>query len=424
MKNFPCHWTCHWMSAALLGFALAACGESASTTAPPAAVHGEHAGHEEQELARGPHGGRRLEDGGFALELAIFEDGVPPEFRAWATQDGRPLSPDSVALKVSLERLGGVTNLIGFAPHGEFLRGDAEIHEPHSFVVKIEAVARGATHRWSYESFEGRTRIPAATAAQAGVEIETAGPRVIQDVLPLYGVIAPNAENVREVAARFPGSIRSVSRSLGDAVRAGEVLAVVESNESLRSYPITAPIAGVVTMRHANPGEQTGEDALFTITNLSSVWAELSVFPRDLPRLRPGQKVRVRAVDGGEPAEGELVRVTPAGAGTTQALTVRVELDNAAGRWTPGLYVNGEVLIGGTEVPVAIRLDAVQRFRDWQVAFENLADTFEARPLELGRSDDEWVEVKSGLKAGARYVAANSFLVKADIEKSGAAHDH
>lgn len=81
-------------------------------------------------------------------------------------------------------------------------------------------------------------------------------------------------------------------------------------------------------------------------------------------------------------------------------------------------------MIGTADVPVAIRADSVQRLRDGSVAFENVGDIYEARPVELGRSDGEWVEVTAGLASGARYVAQNSFLVKADIEKSGASHDH
>lgn len=385
--------------------------------------HGE-AGTASQEARKGPHGGRLLEDGGFVLELAIFEDGVPPEFRAWASKDGTVLAPSAVTLTVTLKRLGGITDRIEFEPATDYLRGTQEVYEPHSFTVTVAAQAGGARHEWTYDSFEGRTSIPEQTAAEAGVVIDTAEPRVIQDILPLYGVIVPNPNYVSTVAARYPGVITRVTHSVGDKVGKGDLLAVIESDESLRSYQVTAPIGGVITARSANPGQQSGTEPLFTVTDLSSVWAELSVFPRDMARLRPGQRVRVRSVDGGDAVYGELVHLNPAGAGAGQALGARVVLDNRDGRWTPGLYVNAEVLIGGIEVPVAIKQDAVQRLRDWQVAFENVGDLFEARPLELGRSDGEWVEVKAGLRAGARYVAANSFLVKADIEKSGASHDH
>lgn len=402
---------------------IAACGV---TETPATSEHGDeaHEAGEHTEVARGPHGGRLLESGPFTLELAIFEQGVPPEFRAWATENGKPLSPRALRLAVMLERLGGVTEPVTFEPQDDFLRATSAVREPHSFRVLVQAESGGRRHAWTWDSFEGRTTIAAATARDAGIIVETAAPRVIHDVLPLYGVIAPNAEYVREVTARYPGMIRKVSRALGDTVAQGEVLAVVESDESLRSYEVASPIAGVITRRNANTGEHTGNDALFTVTNLSTVWAELSVFPRDLARLKPGQHVRVTSVEGDAAAEGEIVRISPVGTGTNQALTVQVKLDNREHRWTAGLYVNAEVLIGGARVPVAVRQDAIQRFRDWQVVFRNAGDVYEACPLELGRGDGEWVEVKSGLTAGARYVAGNSFLVKADIEKSGASHEH
>jgi cobalt-zinc-cadmium efflux system membrane fusion protein len=51
-------------------------------------------------------------------------------------------------------------------------------------------------------------------------------------------------------------------------------------------------------------------------------------------------------------------------------------------------------------------------------------ETYEVRMLTLGKRDDQWVEVIEGLKPGTEYVTGNSFLIKADIEKSGASHDH
>ena len=127
-----------------------------------------HAEAAEAEPPRGPHGGRLLSDGDFALELAVFETGVPPEFRAWVTEDGVPVAPGNVDLHVTLTRLGGVRDEIGFAPHEDFLRGDTVVYEPHSFVVTIEARHGGTTYRWEYDNFEGRTRIGPEIAAAFG----------------------------------------------------------------------------------------------------------------------------------------------------------------------------------------------------------------------------------------------------------------
>jgi len=415
--------TMKWMIlAAVLGLAAVSGGCSGSEPTQAAAGQ-EEAGGEAQE-ERGPNDGRLLRDGDFALELAIFEEGVPPEYRAWATRAGQPVDPAAVRLVVELTRIGASVDRIEFAPQEGFLRSTSEVREPHSFVVSITAAAAGASHRWSFESFEGRTRIVAATAAEAGVVVETAGPRQIDDVLALYGVIAASPESVRAVSARYPGPIRSIARSLGDTVKRGELLATVESNESLQTYAVMAPIGGVITARMANPGEVAGDQPLFVITDLGNVTAELSVFARDLARVQRGQRARIRSVDGAATGEGRVTYVSPAGAGANQALMVRVALDNADRRWTPGVYLNAELLVGGSTAPVAVRTDAIQRFRDWQVVFRNEGDLFEVQPVELGRSDGEWIEVTGGLPAGAAYVARNSFLIKADIEKSGASHDH
>ena len=414
-----------WTLVVLVGLTLAACGGTAPESAAPGDPHAQAGAQEPQ---KGPNNGRLLVDGDFVVELAIFEAGVPPEYRAWVTQKGEPVPPDAVQLSVELSRLDGEKNRFRFAPQDDFLRGDGVVTEPHSFDVVVVAEHAGATHRWTYDSYEGRTTIPAASAEVAGIRIDTAGPRLIRDVLPLYGQITANPDAVREVGARFPGVIRSVSKSVGDSVKAGEVLARVESNDSLQVYAVTAPIGGTLTARRANPGEQAGAAALFTVSDLSQVWAELSVFPRDLARIRVGQAVRLSALDGERSASGTIVRIAPAGSDAGGALKVWARFDasadTTAGGWTPGLYVNAEVLTGGAQVPLAVKASGLQAFRDFTVVFARVGETYEVRMLELGRDDGEYVQVLGGLKPGTEYVAENSYLIKADIEKSGASHDH
>lgn len=386
--------------------------------------HGEgHAG-ESMEAEEGPMGGRILEDGDFSLEVTMFETGVPPEFRVYPRRDGKAVSPADIQLTVEVTRLGGVIDRIAFEPQGDYLRSTSSIYEPHSFAVKVQARTGNEASSWTYESFEGRTRIAPEMAKGAGVETAVAGPGQIEEQLSLYGTIQADPQRVRSVSARFPGIIRSVRGKVGDVVRQGQQLATVESNESLQTYGVTAPISGVITERHANPGEASDEAPLFQIADFSAVRAELNVFPRDRGRLRPGQSVRVKAADGAQEASGVIDFVSPLGTGTGQTVVVRVQLDNKDSAWTPGQFIEGSVTISATELPVVIRRDALQTFRDWDVAFVNVGDTYEFRPLELGRSDGERVEIISGLKAGDTYVTANSYLIKADIEKSGASHDH
>jgi cobalt-zinc-cadmium efflux system membrane fusion protein len=179
-----------------------------------------------------------------------------------------------------------------------------------------------------------------------------------------------------------------------------------------------------VLLRSAVAGEATGEEPLFVIGDLSKVWAELDVFGRDLSKVKAGQSVRVVSLDGEISADAVVTSLAPLTTHSSQSVRARVVLDNAQGLWRPGQFVHGVVTVAETNVPLAVKKSALQRFRDFTVVFARVNDTYEVRMLELGASDAVWVEVLGGLEAGEQYVTENSFLIKADIEKSGASHDH
>ncbi len=377
----------------------------------------------EQIQERGPNNGILLTDGDFVLELAIFEAGVPPEYRAWVANGGMTLEPSDVDLEVRLTRLGNVVDQIDFRPESDYLRGDTVIYEPHSFTVSVDATYGGRSHGWEYDSFEGRTQISAQMAEAFGIETMLAGPVVLEEAVTVYGNIVPNTERVRDVRARFDGAIRSVDVSLGEIVRQGQALATVESNESLNAYTIEAPIGGVVTERIANGGEQTAGRSLFTIVDTSSVWAELAVFPGNRAQVFVGADVSIAPATGGESIMGTISYINVLTA-ANQAVIARVVLNNSDGGWLPGTYVTAEVQVGTYEVPLAVRRNALQSFRDFTVVYAQIGDEYEVRMLDLGRQAGDWAEVLGGLDPGTRYVIENSYVIKADIEKAGATHDH
>ncbi len=396
---------------------VSACSESSEQTEADA-MHTSAADYE-----RGPHNGRLLEDGEFTLELAIFETGVPPEFRAWVSDDNAAVSPDQVDLRVTLTRLGGVTDNISFNPQGDFLRGDSVIYEPHSFVVNITATHDGQNHSWEYDSLEGRTMIEPAVRDALEITTAVAGPTIIEEMLPVYGRIVANTEQISQVSARFDGRIEAVYRSIGEHVNAGDRLIQVESNQSLTSYTINSPIDGIVTARNAGSGEQTDGRQLFTIMNTSSVWADLSVFPGDIAKVSIGAPVRIVSALAPTPLTGSIAMFIPA-TQANQSITARVILDNTDGYLIPGSWVNADIEIANHEVSLAVRKEALQPFRDFTVVFAQVGDEYEVRMLELGRESSDWVEVLGGLLPGTRYVTQNSYILKADVEKSGASHDH
>lgn len=384
---------------------------------------GSHA--EAASFERGPHRGRWLEAGAFALELTIFEEGVPPEFRAFVYRDEQQADPAGVQLEVTLRRLGDRVDRIAFAPRGEFLLGDATVYEPHSFDAEVVAREGGREHRFRFSSYENRVTLAPEQLEAAGIGVETAGPATIRERVVLNGRIAANEDALAHVMPRFPGVVRSVHKRLGDAVARGELLATIESNESLRPFELRAPLSGTVVEKDVAPGEFVStERELFRIADLGTVWVDLDVYHRDFGRLRTGQPVRIDASDGSPPAATTLAYLSPIGSVNTQTLLARALLPNPDRSWRPGLFVTAEVEVGASPVPVGVAIDALQRLRDRDVVFLAADDLFEAQPVELGRRDATHAEIVSGLAAGQRYVAEGSFILKAEAGKSGASHDH
>lgn len=386
--------------------------------------HGDGHTQAAAEPEKGPNRGRLLRDGEFAVEVSIFETGVAPEFHVYATQAGQPVKPSEVSLGIELSRLDGSVDQFSFLPEKSYLKGSARVVEPHSFDVKVTAQYAGKQHVWSYASYEGRTVIVPDMAAAAGIKTSIAEAGSIQENISLYGAITPNAERVRTVVARFPGPIRSVAKQIGDSVKAGDTLAVIESNESLQNYAVTTPISGVITQRNANPGEAATNAPLFVIADFSSVWAELSVFARDRSKIRIGQLVEVNAIEGKQLSRGVISSITPIGSAGNQQVIARVQLENPDGLWLPGAFVSAKVTISERNAALVVANSALQSFRDFTVVFAQVGNSYEVRMLELGESDGVVSEVLDGLKPGTRYVTGNSYLIKADIEKSGASHDH
>ena len=196
-------------------------------------------------------------------------------------------------------------------------------------------------------------------------------------------------------------------------------------DESLARYEIHAPISGLITAKAIALGQTLKEDApIFTIADVSTVWAAVTVYPKDLDVVKVGQKATVKATAFDVEGEGNITYITTLIGGQTRTATARVELDNKDDRWRPGMFVNAELVAGEIPVPVAVSMEAIQTLRDWSVVFGRYGKYFEARPLELGLSDGRMVEVLKGLSAGEQYAAGNSFAIKAELGKSGATHDH
>jgi cobalt-zinc-cadmium efflux system membrane fusion protein len=271
---------------------------------------------------------------------------------------------------------------------------------------------------------EGHIELTQEQIQHSGITLVTATSGTIRDVLPVYGVVATNAERVQSVTARFDGVIREVKKSVGDPVRKGETLVTVEANESLKTYSIVSALNGAVTQRNANAGEHTTDIPLLVVQDFSTVWVELSVFPKDVAQVELGQRVRILSLDSTQIAEGKIIYIAPLGQTGNQAIMARALIDNPNGIWKPGLFVNAQITRAEIAAPMVIRNEALQIVEDNPVVFVRGEEGFEPRTVTLGRTDGELTEVVAGLSADEVYVSKNSFTLKSELGKEDAEHGH
>lgn len=201
----------------------------------PSAVTAETAAGDASGIAgenqpdTGPRGGKLFTDNGFGLELTIFEKGVPPQFRIYLYENGKPLPPAAAKVSIALTRLGAPVQLIKFAPETDYLLGDQVVEEPHSFDLAIAAERNGQTFRWGSSQVEARLEMTDEMLKTMGVEIQTAGPAIIKSTLKLPGEIVFNPDRIVQVVPRLPGVVAEVNFEPGQMVKKGDVLAVIES---------------------------------------------------------------------------------------------------------------------------------------------------------------------------------------------------
>lgn len=463
----------------------------------PLATDAHEATHAPQamESVKGPHGGKLFTQDDYGIEVTIFEQNVPPEFRLYTYWNGKPIPPSASNVTIQLERLGSPPQQINFAVENDYLKGDAVIGEPHSFKVDITADHNNQSYQFSYEQTETRVRLTDKQLLLNSIEVLTAGPARIKSTLMLQGEIKRNADKTVHVIPRVGGITETVAVNAGDKVRKGQLLAVISSQQiaDMRSdllaaqkrvglarstyerekqlweeeisaeqdylqaqhdlqeaqinlgriqqklgavgagsggdgqarYEIRSPIDGVVTYKQISQGQVVSEpEKIFEVADLSSVWVEMMIYAKDIGTVKTGQKVTVKAAAFDAQAVGTIAYVGALVGEQSRTAMARLVLDNTEGKWLPGLPVNVELISDEVEVPLAVSVEGIQTLRDWTVVFGRYGEYFEARPLVLGRRDDKHVEVLSGLSAGEEYAAGNSFLIKADIGKAGATHDH
>jgi membrane fusion protein, heavy metal efflux system len=281
-----------------------------------------------------------------------------------------------------------------------------------------------ATEKGEKEEHSDSVVLSDAKVSAAGIELAKASPGVLHDSLLLNGMVQPNQEALVQVTPRFPGIVRDVRKRIGDRVQKGDVLAIVESNQSLTPYELKAALAGTVIDRQTTLGEYVSEQKpAFVIADLSTVWVDFSVYRRDLTRVNIGDQVFIDPADGGPTIEAKVSYLSPVGSSDTQSALARVVASNSEQRLRPGLFITGRLTLSAKQVGVAVKSSALQTIENRTVVFVRDGEKFEARDVEIGERDSELVEITFGVLEGDVYAARNSFIVKAELAKGSPDND-
>jgi len=190
-------------------------------------------------------------------------------------------------------------------------------------------------------------------------------------------------------------------------------------------YELRAPFDGVVVEKHLGVGEVVSETSnAFTLSDLSQVWVTFGVFPKDLNKVQVGKPVKVSSTEMGTEVMGKVAYVGNLLGEQTRTATVRVTVPNPDDSWRPGLFVAVQVATDTYQAKVTVPQEAIQTVEDKPSVFVRTVDGFMTRHIELGVSENGFVEVREGLDAGAQVATVGSFILKSELGKGSAEHAH
>ena len=251
-----------------------------------------------------------------------------------------------------------------------------------------------------------------------GIEIKEAGAGVIINHVDLTGEIKAEPSRLSHIIPRFPGIVKEVYKTVGEKVKQGEVLAVIESNESLTTYEVKSLVDGTIIELHIAKGDLVGGDQVtITVANIDKVWATLTIYQRDINKIRVGQSalISLGAEDKGE--KGTISYVSPIVDEKTRTASARVILNNTSGKWRPGMFVSARVTVSEKKLPLVVEKPAVQTLENNTVVFIKRGGEFFPQQVKLGMENDVSVEIASGLQPGQLYVSKGSFILKSEFLK-------
>ncbi|MFC2088750.1 efflux RND transporter periplasmic adaptor subunit [Calditrichota bacterium] len=252
-----------------------------------------------------------------------------------------------------------------------------------------------------------------------GIEISVASSGKLITKVSLTGEIIIPPDNLAHITPRFPGIVKKVFKHIGDRVKEGEILAIIEGNESLTDYAVKSFISGTIVEKHLSLGELVEDNTHgFVVANIDQVWALLKIYQKDLSRVRISQQVLISAGIHMPEAGAIINYISPIIDEETRTATARVVLKNTNREWKPGLFVKGIVAIGDYEADVIVPQGALFSYEGNTVIFIAGEEGFYPHPVSIGKSNELAAEIISGLESGQKYVSKGGFTIKSELQKA------
>ena len=196
-------------------------------------------------------------------------------------------------------------------------------------------------------------------------------------------------------------------------------------------YVLTAPISGIISKKDLVVGENVQlANQLFIIDQLDQLWLEFIAPSADLSAISLNQQIEFKSLQTGNLFTAQIQSLNTEADLQTGRLQVRAKILSSATELRPNLMVNVQLQQAGSSQALRILKSAIQKVEGKDVVFvasehdQNIE--FKAQPVVLGQisGNAEWVEVQSGLTQGQQYAAQGSFLLKSELEKGEASHEH
>jgi len=199
---------------------------------------------------------------------------------------------------------------------------------------------------------------------------------------------------------------------------------IAEPDVDIAKYELTAPGRGQIVVKHLTPGEKVGTDEpVYTISDLSTVWLNISIYSEYAGAIKEGQRVVVWV--GNREATGVVEYISAVVSESSRTVRARVVIPNTDRAWKPGEFVTVRVETEKAYADRVVPVEAIQSFEGHDVVFIQDDDGIEPFMITIGRRNDISVELlNSDLAIGTPVVVAKSFLMKAELGKSAAGHQH